>query len=141
MIYERILLPVSGKFKGERAQKALVHALRLTSAELILLHAYQPLPKIVGGEAHTELVEEATATSLTLMSPIINKVQQTGLPYKVRIVEGSPAEAIIHVAHEEKCDLIVMYSDGRDDLADMLVGSVTERVLRNTDTPLLAIRR
>ncbi|MEG2172319.1 MAG: universal stress protein [Desulfovibrionaceae bacterium] len=141
MIYERILLPVSGKFKGERAQKALVHALKLTSAELVLLHAYQPLPKIVGGEAHTALVAEATSNSLTLLSTIINQVQQAGLPYKIRIVEGAPAEAIIHIADEEKCDLIVMYTDGRDDLADMLMGSVTERVLRNTDVPLLAIRR
>lgn len=141
MIYERILLPVSGKFKGQRAHKALVHALKLVRAEIVLLHSYQPLPKIVGGEAHIELVQEATATSLTLMSPIINEVQQAGVPYKTRIVEGSPAEAIIHVAHEEHCDLIVMYTDGRDDLADMLMGSVTERVLRNTDIPLLAIRR
>lgn len=141
MIYERVLLPVSGKFHGARAQKALKHALKLSNAEIVLMHAYQPLPKIVGGEAHIELVEEATANSLNLMSPIINEVQQAGISYKVRVVEGSPAEAIIMVAHEEKCDLIVMYTDGRDDLADMLMGSVAERVLRNTDIPLLAIRR
>lgn len=141
MIYEKVLVPVSGKFKGKRAHKALAHALKLVRTEIILMHSYQPLPQIVGGEAHNELVQEATANSLTLMSPIINEMQQAGMPYKVRIVEGAPAEAIIHVAHEEQCDLIVMYTDGRDDLGDMLMGSVTERVLRNTDIPLLAIHR
>ena len=33
-----------------------------------------------------------------------------------------------------------MYTDGRDGLQDLLLGSVTERVLRNTDTALLVIR-
>lgn len=34
-----------------------------------------------------------------------------------------------------------MYTDGRDGLEDLLIGSITERVLRNTDTALLAVRR
>lgn len=141
MIYKKILLPVSGKFKGERAQKALKHVLKLTDTHIIILHAYQPLPKIVGGGAHLELVQESTANSLNLLSSVINQVQQSGIKYDVRIVEGEPSEAITHAAREEGCDLIVMYTDGRDDLADMLMGSVTERVLRNTETPLLAVHR
>lgn len=141
MIYEKILLPVSGKFNGARAQKALVHALKLVKTEIILLHAYQPLPKIVGGEAHSELVQESTANSLNLLSSVINQIQQAGIPYRVRVVEGFPSEAIPHVADEEKCDLIIMFTDGRDDISDMLMGSVTERVLRNTQIPLLAIHR
>ena len=36
--------------------------------------------------------------------------------------------------------VIVMFTDGRDGLGDLLIGSITERVLRNTDTPLLAVR-
>ena len=45
------------------------------------------------------------------------------------------------MAHEEKVDLIVMFTDGRDGLEDMLFGSITERVLRETDIPLLVVRR
>ena len=46
----------------------------------------------------------------------------------------------MRVADEENADLIVMFTDGRDGLGDLLIGSITERVLRNTDTPLLAVR-
>ena len=54
---------------------------------------------------------------------------------------GTVADTIIRIAHEREADIIVMFTDGRDDVSSLLIGSNTERVLRNTDTPLLAIRR
>ena len=55
MIYQRVLVPVSGKNSGERAAKALRHAKTLCSGEIILLHVTEALPNLVGGAAHTEL--------------------------------------------------------------------------------------
>lgn len=141
MIYQKILLPVSGKYSGERTTKALNHALKLVQGEIILMHAYEPLPQLVGGEAHQELVNEAVATGMTIVAPMVSLVEKAGMPCRARIVQGPPADAIVHVAHEEKCDMIVMFTDGRDEVSDMLLGSITERVLRCTDVPLLAIRR
>lgn len=86
MIYQRVLVPVSGKNSGERAAKE-------------------------------------------------------GVACRYIVREGLAANTIVTVGHEEGVDMIVMYTDGRDGLADMLIGSITERVLRNTDIPLLAVRR
>lgn len=141
MLYKRILLPVSGKYQGKRAIKALEHALTFVNGEIVIMHAYPSLPKLVGSEGHQELVAEAMAEGTNMVAPVVKRVEKEGLPYKVRIVEGAPADAIVHVAHEENCDIIVMFTDGRDALIDLLLGSVTERVLRATDVPLLAIRR
>lgn len=141
MPYQKILLPVSGKFNGARAMKALRHALSLLNGEIVIMHAYAPLPMLVGGQAHQELAQEAAAAAMAAISPVVSAVEKASIPHRVRIVEGSPAETIVHVAHAEDCDLIVMFTDGRDELCDLLLGSVTERVLRATDVPLLAIRR
>lgn len=141
MTYQKILLPINGRTREDKTIKALERALRLINGELIILHAMEPLPKIVGGEAHMDLLREAREESMQLIAPAVKFIEQTGIPYRVRLEEGNPAETIIHVAHEEHCDLIVMFTDGRDELGDMLLGSTTERVLRNTDIPLLAIRK
>lgn len=141
MIYKRILLPVSGKFQGQRAIKALEHALTLVNGDIVIVHAYPPLPSIVGGEGHVELLNTATAEALKLVAPVVQRVEKEGLPYKVRVIEGAPEDAIVQAAREESCDIIVMFTDGVDRLTDLLLGSVTERVLRATDVPLLAIRR
>ena len=46
MIYQRVLVPVSGKNSGERAAKALRHAKTLCSGEIILLHVTEALPNV-----------------------------------------------------------------------------------------------
>ena len=114
MIYQRVLVPVSGKNSGERAAKALRHAKTLCSGEIILLHVTEALPNLVGGAAHTELERSNTAKAETLLAPLADALKKEGVA----------------------CRYIV-----RDGLADMLIGSITERVLRNTDIPLLAVRR
>ncbi|MGN0008862.1 MAG: universal stress protein [Desulfovibrionaceae bacterium] len=141
MSYENILLPVAGTRHHERAGKALEHALRLSPKHITVVHAIEPLSKIVGGEAHAELLREATANALTNLSPLLNVIENAGVSHTVRVIEGTPADTIIKASHENPCDIIVMFTDGRDGLEDMLIGSTTERVLRNTDLPLLTVRK
>ncbi len=141
MSYDKILLPVAGTRHHERSSKALAHALRLKPTHITVLHAIDPLSKVVGGEAHAELLREATAEALTRLSPLLNAIENAGVEYSVRVLEGTPADTIIKASHEGDCDIIVMFTDGRDGIEDMLIGSITERVLRNTDLPLLAVRK
>jgi len=139
-MYKTVLIPVSGKNGLARAKTTLTHARRLSCEEIVLLHIFDPLPLIVGGEAHAELVAEQKAKGQTLLNTVMADSELAGKHVRCRVDEGTTAETIIRVAHEENADLIIMYTDGRDGLQDMLLGSVTERVLRNTDTALLAIR-
>ena len=139
-MYKTVLIPVSGKNGLARAKTTLTHARRLSCEEIVLLHIFDPLPLIVGGEAHAELLAEQKAKGQTLLNTVMADSELAGKHVRCRVDEGTTAETIIRVAHEENADLIIMYTDGRDGLQDMLLGSVTERVLRNTDTALLAIR-
>lgn len=139
-MYKTVLIPVSGKNGLARAKTALTHARSLASGNIVLLHVFSPLPQLVGGEAHAELLAEQKAKGQTLLNTVLADFDMAGNDVRCRIDEGTIAETIIRVAHEENADLIIMYTDGRDDLQDMLLGSVTERVLRNTDTALLVIR-
>lgn len=139
-MYKTVLIPVSGKNGLVRAKAALAHAHRLSCGDIVLLHVFEPLPQIVGGEAHAELLAEQKAKGQTLLNTVMADSNMSAEHVRCRVDEGTPAETIIRVAHEVNADLIIMYTDGRDGLQDLLLGSVTERVLRNTDTALLVIR-
>lgn len=54
-------------------------------------------------------------------------------------VEMKPSECIIQVASEDGTDLIVMGSTGTSSATDIVWGSTTERVVRNSKTPVLAV--
>lgn len=139
-MYKKVLLPVSGKSDGQRAIKAMKKAVELCDGEIILLHVTEPISQVLTGEARAEIEKENSAHGLTLLCPVIEELEIAKAHFHARVEAGTPADTIVRVADEEKADLIVMFTDGRDGLEDMLLGSITERVLRNTDVDLLAVR-
>ena len=60
-----------------------------------------------------------------------------GSPLTAQVHTGPVWERIVHVARVEKADLIVMSTRGHDSLADRILGSNTERVVRHAPCPVL----
>ena len=56
------------------------------------------------------------------------------------VVEGSSGQMIIHVAEEKDVDVIVVGSHGHGFLSRVLIGSVSEYVVRHTTLPVLVLR-
>lgn len=140
-MYKKALLPVSGDTRGHRSAIALKKALEICDGEIVVLHVTDPIPQTVGGEAREQLERDNQSQGLLVLAPIIERLQAAGAHFHTRVVSGTPAEVIVNVADEEGADVIVMYTDGRDGLEDLILGSITERVLRNLDDEdLLAVR-
>ena len=59
---------------------------------------------------------------------------------EILIKNGDPAEIIVQTAKERNCDLIVMGSHGHGAITDVLIGSTTKRVVRQSTIPVLVIR-
>lgn len=57
-----------------------------------------------------------------------------------RVVEGASGQMIIHVADEVDADVIVVGSHGHGFLSRVLIGSVSEYVVRHTLRPVLVVR-
>jgi hypothetical protein len=58
----------------------------------------------------------------------------------VTATRAHPYEAIISVAIQQRCDLIVMTSHGRRGVRAPLLGSETQKVLTHSDIPVLVVR-
>lgn len=73
---------------------------------------------------------------------------RNAIPEKVRgcikaetlITAGIPADEILKAAREKKADLIVMGTHGRTGIAHMVIGSVSESVIKKASCPVLCIR-
>lgn len=59
---------------------------------------------------------------------------------RTKVELGTPDDNIVHEAKKQGTDLIVISTHGRTGLSHMLVGSVTERVVRHASCPVLSIR-
>jgi nucleotide-binding universal stress UspA family protein len=65
---------------------------------------------------------------------------EAGSAAELRVVEGMPVDGVLRVAREVKADLIVMGTHGRSGVNRWMLGSVAERVLRESEIPVLTLR-
>ena len=107
-------------------------------AELIVCHVSPwPVAGVVEGitvEIPTGSLEE-TEGQLLQMLPEDSKVKVSH-----RLERGEASAEILKVAAETKADLIVMGTHGRGGLSRLLIGSVTEDVMRKAPCPVLTVK-
>jgi hypothetical protein len=68
------------------------------------------------------------------------KPSDTTIPVEHLLEEGDPTTAILQVAQERRCDLIVMGTHGRTGLGRLLMGSVAEQSVRKAPCPVLTVK-
>lgn len=62
------------------------------------------------------------------------------VPYETVLAQGDPAAAIVHAAVQLGTDLIVLATHGRKGFDRLVLGSVAERVVRESPKPVLTVR-
>lgn len=136
-MFKRLLLAFDG---STHSRKALSYAMRMAEvlhAELWILHAYAPVTSSSPLDDVDEFLDLEKAEALRIMSPAMINAERTGVIVHPAIVEGPPAEAIVRVAAEQGCDLIIMGRRGLSPMGQTLLGSVSDHVLNLTDVPIL----
>jgi nucleotide-binding universal stress UspA family protein len=145
-MYKHILIPTDG---SELAGHAVTQGLSLAKAvgakaTIIVVEApfnvfdvSESRSRHMGEEfaKHAERIRKHATAVLTHAS---DKAKAAGVPCDTMQVEHEqPYQAIIAAATDKGCDLIVMASHGRSGISAVLLGSVTNKVLTHTKTPVL----
>jgi nucleotide-binding universal stress UspA family protein len=109
--------------------------------ELVVLHVQPPLPPRVktlagAGAVHGYHTEEAEK----VMAPIERFLARHEFRYRTSWLVGVPSDEIVRIADKEKAAMIVMGTHGHGVLARALMGSVAQRVLTQSDVPVLLVR-
>jgi nucleotide-binding universal stress UspA family protein len=138
MLVNKILLPVDGSAHARQAAEYAAELAGLNKAAVVLMHAYGDIPMILG---HREdVIEEMKAESHKLLAIYAEALKKAGISFTESVHKGSPAEAILNVVREEKCDLIILGAKGHSELEDLVLGSVSHKVLHTADCPVLIVR-
>lgn len=137
--YNRILLPTDGSESG--VQNSLNHALVQAQEFDSVLHILYVTDKDEDvGDTAVYMGEKSPGDKAA-----IRRVEQEAKQYGVRtesdIVQGDPAEEIVGYAKSRGIDLIVMGTHERKGISRVLKGSVTEKVIRNSKKPVMAVGR
>ncbi len=75
-----------------------------------------------------------------ILEEVETKVKAANVEVTCETAEGNPAEVIVKKSKEGKFDLIVMGARGLSGLKKILVGSVSEGVVKNAACPVLIVK-
>lgn len=139
---DRILVPVDD---SDHSREALAYATdQFPDAEFVALHVLEGGRGDLGtfsgmtGEVPDEERRREAATAV--LESAEKLAADRGVALETDRGRGRPDRLIVRYAEDEGVDLIVMGSHGRDGVARVLLGSVAEKVVRRSPTPVLVYR-
>jgi nucleotide-binding universal stress UspA family protein len=139
-VFQKILLATDGSLHAEEAQVYAQELALRDDAQVILVHAFDPVPSYLGEPWGARVMARHLSVAQDAAGHAAQKLEDAGVDHIVEVLEGPPADAILRVAGIRQCDLIVMGSRGHGALASLLLGSVSHRVLSHAQVPVLVVR-
>jgi nucleotide-binding universal stress UspA family protein len=141
----RVMVPLDGSALARQALPAAVELAARAGAELLLLTAVVPPLKVDPGQISPLLRADDMLPALRErlmheLGDLAGEIERKQVRVRPLAVTGYPAEAIIDEAARRGVDLIVMATHGYGGLRRWALGSVADKVLHATRTPLLLVR-
>ena len=140
-MYSQILVPTDG---SPASDAAIEHAIDLARQYDATLHALY----VVDGAAYSTLEAGAQVVVDALESEgeeatrrVAAAAERAGVGCETTVATGTAYSAIRDYVDERAIDMVVMGTHGRKGLDRYLLGSVTERVVRTSDVPVLTVRQ
>ena len=138
---KKIIWATDGSKESEEALNYAVFLTKKFGSEIIGIHVI-PMPEKLLYETEfqnwTITVEENIQSKLAL---IASELTSQGLNFQGVVLKGEPNKEIVGFARHEKADLIAIGKRGLGLIDRMLIGSTTLRVLRESNIPVLAVKK
>ena len=154
-MYKKILVPLDGSRFSNRALKYAVDLAAQYKASLVLAQVIQPtrpLPPVdptgltspIASQITFDQAAQADRRNLSrakrYLAGKVRELKAKNIPAEYRAAEGDPATHIMQIARKTKVDLIVMTTHGRSGFRRAIMGSVADKVIRDSGDPVLVVR-
>ncbi len=144
-MYETILFPTNGGVASERAAESAVETAAAHDATLHILYVVDE--KVYGAYSGDEYVHDKEGLESALrqdgedaVEEVADDARAAGVEVVTEICHGVPHEEILDYINENGPDLVIMGTKERPGEYRQMLGSVTERVLRTSSTPVTVVK-
>jgi len=155
-LFEKVLVPLDGSEDALRALETAIQIAKKFDGRITLAHIYsvtvtpvimpEPttltpsgVPVVTPAEV-SKMAEAAREVGWRILADGKQKVKSEGVQVETALREGNTVHEIIKLAKEEKFDLIVIGVRGISKLRQLLVGSVSEGVMKQASCPVLVVK-
>lgn len=141
-IFKKVLVAVDD---SEQAHRAVLKAVQLSQTGVIghitLFNVYDSSEVDITKLHNSDKLDELRANSLILLKQFENMFTEQQIECKLRRAGGDPASLILDVIeNDDEFDLIIMGSRKLNKFQELVFGSVTDKVTRLVDIPVLIVK-
>ena len=127
----------------EASAAATDQALELASrlgASLLAVSVIDPGALQLPGGRFRARVDQVRERREQLAQALVERGREQGLAVSFLVWTGDPGDMIVEAAEAEQADMVLVGSHGRGPVGRLLLGSVSEFVVRNAPCPVLVVR-
>ncbi len=139
---KRILVPTDF---SKTAYEAFDFALQLSSAlkaEVMVYHVIDlPASLLIEYPFHDDVIKEMKRQARANYSKWANKIDPKYTKVKFFVEQNSVISAITKFIEKENIDLVVMGTEGASGIAEIIIGSTTEKIVRLSKVPVFSIKK
>lgn len=139
----KLLVAVDFSDPTERILKVAEQLAARLKASVWIVHVAAPDPAFVSYDAGPDVVREQVAAELRdehrSLQEYANQLREAGVEAKAMLVRGPTVETLLMMAEKQGADYIVVGSHGRGMLAEILVGSVAQGLIRGSRCPVTVV--
>jgi nucleotide-binding universal stress UspA family protein len=146
MAIKTILVPTDFSDGALQALEYAIDLARMIEAQLIISFVVEPAYHGMGSDLYlgsmdpSVVLEEQQRIGAEQLSRLARRLDKRGVRFQTFLETGTPYRIIAQVAERMRADLIVMATHGRSGFSHLLMGSVTEKVIRTAPCPVLTLR-
>lgn len=138
-MYDAILLPVA---PGSTANDAIPHAKSLAErydATVYVVSAIDTMAQTLRGPQAGAFAERVESAAERRVEAVTSDLEAAGIETVGNVLRGEPLEVIKNAISDTGADIVVMPSHTRTGLKRVLLGSVTEKVVRVSPVPVVTV--
>ena len=139
-MYKHILLAADGSKNSLRAAYEAVKLAGATSDSLIEVVYVIDFNKSKNEVLHASSTESLELERLAKLAPVEKVIKEADIKLQITLLKGTPGPEIIRYANEKKVDLVVIGSRGLNGLQEMVLGSVSHKVMKRVACPALIVK-
>lgn len=139
-MYQHILLAADGSQNSIRAAKEALKIARINAETLVTVIFIIDMEKAKTDVLHSSSIESLYMERRRKLVPIEELFNEHQVHYKVEIIHGSPGPEIIKFANTQNVDLVVIGSRGLNSLQEMVLGSVSHKVMKRVQCPAMLVK-
>jgi nucleotide-binding universal stress UspA family protein len=154
-LFNKILVPLDGSEHSLRALEIAIQIAKKFNGKITLIHVYSvsvrpvivpepstltPSIPIMAPTEYSRVAEAVREAGARILASGKDKAKAEGVDVEIMLREGHVVQEIVKAAEEGKFDLIVMGARGISKIKELILGSVSDGVVRNAPCPVLVTK-